>query len=172
MENQTNSKNTIINYGLLTGGVSILIGLISYATGNVANPGFLLSALAFIAPIVLIVLGIKKFKSENNGYLSWGQAVKIGVGIAVLWGLLALNFQYILENFIDPSILEQKTEIAREALEKWGLDDDVIEQSLEKQQNQNPLLAISMGMLMFAFIGFVISAIAGAVMKKTKENDY
>lgn len=172
MENQTNSKQTIINYGLITGGASIFLALISYAMGNVANPGVAMGILSFLVPVVLIVLGIKKFKSDNNGYLTWGQAVKVGVGISLIWALLALCFQFVLENYIDPSILEQKIEITRQSLEKWGMDEDMIEESIEKQKNQSPLLANSMALLLFSFIGFVVSAIAGAIMKKDENNDY
>ncbi|MBA6155149.1 DUF4199 domain-containing protein [Tenacibaculum sp. S7007] len=172
MENQTNSKSIILNYGLLTGGVAILLGLVAYAMGNTYNPGVILSILTYLVPIVLIVLGIKKFKQNNNDYLAWGQAVKIGVGIALIWGLLAVIFGYLLENVIDPNLIEQKMIVLREGFEKWGLDEDMIEQQLEAQQNTNPLLASSMALLFFAFIGFVVSAIAGAIMKKTEENDY
>ena len=172
MKNQANSKQIILNYGLLAGGAAILIALISYAMGIAANPGIAISIISFIVPFVLIVLGIKKFKTSNQGFLTWGEAIKTGVGIALIWGLLTLSFQYILENVIAPELIEQKLEIARETLENWGMDDELIDAQIEKQQNQSPVFGLSMGMLLFAFLGFVVSAIAGAVMKKTEEDQY
>ncbi|APG64392.1 hypothetical protein LPB136_02985 [Tenacibaculum todarodis] len=172
MENQANSKSVILNYGLLTGGVSVLIALVLYAMGKTANPGIPMTALSFIIPIVLIVLGIKKFKDTNGGFMSWGQAVKVGVGIALLWGLLTIIFQYVLENFIAPELIEQKLEAARVAMENWGMDQDLIDTQLEKQRDTNPFFGAAMGLLFSAFIGFVISAIAGAIMKKTEEDQY
>ena len=172
MENQANSKSIILNYGLITGGASVFIALIAFAMGNSANPGIPLTILGFLVPTILIVLGIKKFKSINGGFLSWGQAVKIGVGISLVWAVIALTFQFILENYIDPTILEQKIELTRTALENWGMDQDVIDEQIEKQRNQSPLLTNAMGLMMIAFIGFVISAIAGAIMKESSENEY
>ncbi|CAM1370548.1 DUF4199 domain-containing protein [Tenacibaculum xiamenense] len=172
MENQISSKNTILNYGLYAGGLSILLALVFYALGKAADPGIALSLIASIAPLTLLVLGIRKFKSLNNGYLTWGQAVKIGVGIAMVWGVLALGFNYVLENVIAPELIEQKLEVARTTMENWGISEDDIEKSLEDQKNQSPFLGIAMGLLFFAFMGFVVSAIAGAIMKKTEEVEY
>ncbi|WP_299133630.1 DUF4199 domain-containing protein [uncultured Tenacibaculum sp.] len=172
MENQANSKSIILKYGLYTGGASILIALILYSMGKSVNPGIPMAIISFIVPLVLIILGIKNFKAANNNLMTWGQAVKVGVGIALIWGVLALIFQYLLENFIAPELIEQKIEFTRSSLENWGMTEDVIETQLEKQKNQNPLLTFSMGLLFMAFIGFVVSAIAGAIMKKTEENEY
>ncbi len=167
MENKAESKKTILFYGLLTGGASILITLISYAMGNVVNPNILLKALSFVLPITLIVLGIRSYKSKNNGHLTWGQAVKIGVGISVIWGLLSLIFGYILEVHIDPSIMEQQLQFTVESLQKWGVKEDMIEETIRKtKESQASLTPRIMGLLFFIFGGFVISAIAGAIMKK------
>ena len=172
MENQADSKKTIINYGLMTGFSAIIITLISYAMGKAANPGVFFGIISFVVPIALIILGIKKYKTINNGFLTWGQAVKVGIGIALIWGVLALSFQYVLENIIDPDIIEEKMELVRQSLEEWGIDDDAIDEQIEKQRNQSPLLTNAMGILVFAFLGFIVSAIAGAVMKKTEEDQY
>lgn len=172
MENQTNNKNIILEYGLYAGSTSVLLALVFYAMGKAANPGIAPSLISIILPLTLLVLGIRKFKLLNNDYLNWGQALKIGVGIAMLWGIIALGFQYILENVIAPELIEQKLEVARLSMEKWGISEDMIEESIESQKKQSPLLGISMGLLFFAFMGFVVSAIAGAIMKKTEEETY
>lgn len=172
MENQADSKKIIVTFGLISGAIAILIAIISYAMDKALNPGILLSTLSFALPLALVVLGIRQFKQKNNGFLKWGEAVKIGIGIALLWGVLALSFQYVLENVVAPELLDEKIELAREALENWGMDDDIIDEQLEKQRNQNPLLGISMGILLFTFIGFIVSAITGAIMKKTEEDQY
>ncbi len=173
MDNKSVRKQIIVNYGLITGVASILITLISYATGNIVKPNILIATISFVLPIVLIVLGIKKYKSLNNGHLTWGQAVKVGIGISLIWGILTLIFQYILETYIDPSIVQQRLEYSVKALQDWGANEDVIKKTIEGQKNQNPLLSKSIGILGFIFIGFVTSAIAGAIMKKdTNDIDF
>ena len=172
MNNSNYSKNIIVTFGLISGLIAITISLIAYFLGKSVNPGALLSTLSFLLPVILIVIGIKKFKTQNKGFLKWAEAIKIGIGIALIWGLLALIFQYVLETYIDPSLIDDKIEVVRESLENWGMDDDVIEEELNKQKNKSPLFGISMGLLLFTFIGFVVSAITGAILKNTPEDNY
>ena len=172
MENQADSKQIIINYGLITGGAAIIITLISYSLGKAANPGPIFATLSFIIPFTLIVLGIRQYKKSNQNMLAWLQAVKVGIGIALIWGILALSFQYILENIIAPELIDEKIELIRENLENWGVDDDAIDQQIEKQRNLNPFFGNAMGLLLFIFLGFIVSAISGAIMKKTEEDTY
>ena len=48
-----------------------------------------------------------------------------------------------------------------------------IDQQIEiSSMFQGTVLGASVGILFFAFIGFVISAIAGAIMKRTEEEGY
>lgn len=172
MENQANNKNIILIYGLIAGLAAILIALSSYLNGNNANPGALFSSLSFLLPLVIIVLGIKKVKKKNQGILSWEQAIKTGVGIALIWGILTLSFQYILENIIDPELLIEKIELFREretSREVGRMTDEAIEKEVEKLKNQNPLIGNAFGLLAFIFIGFIVSAISGAIMKKTTD---
>jgi hypothetical protein len=172
MENQANSKSVILNYGLYTGITSILIAVILYALGKSAEPGIALGIVSFVAPLVVLILGIKKFKSDNNGFMSWGQGVKIGVGVALVWGVLALAFQLLLENVIAPELVQQKLEVARTQMENFGMSEEIIEQQMEKAKNQNPLVASSLALIFFIFIGFIVSAIASAIMKKSEEETY
>lgn len=177
MNNQINSKRIIIIYGLIAGIVAILIGLITYSMGKNSNPGLLFSTFSFIIPFTIIILGIKKYKKYNHNFLSWEQAIKTGIGIALIWGALTLSFQYALENVIDPNLMEEKLELQRKRLKEKKissaetyivLSDEAIDKQIEKQRNQNPLLGNAMGLLLFIFLGFVVSAIAGAIMKKTE----
>ena len=92
MENQANSKNIILNYGLYLGLIGVFIHLTFYATGNLIELQWLSGILGFIAMIVLLTLGIKKFKTENGGFLTFGQALKVGVGIAVVSATLFQQF--------------------------------------------------------------------------------
>jgi len=172
MENQTNSKSVILNYGLYTGVLSILIALILFALGKSADPGVLLALVSFVAPLVLLILGIKKFKEANQGFMTWGQGVKIGVGIALVWGVLALGFQFLLENVISPELIDLKLQVARTQMENFGMSEDVIEAQMEKSKNQSPFFGFALGLIFFTIIGFVVSAITAAVMKNAKEENY
>ncbi len=170
MNTQT-SKQIIIKYGLITGGVSILLTLLSYLTGNAVKPNVLISVISFFLPIILIILGIKTYKTANNGFISWKESVKIGIGIAIIWGILSLVFQYILETYIDPTIFDQKLQYTVTSLQKWGLDDDKIEEVIKQtKESQNSISAKIMGILGFLLVGFITSAITGLIIKKNEDD--
>ena len=100
MENKISSKNTMLNYGLVLGLTSMFINLIAYAIGIHLDQDWRVGALAFVAMIVIIVLGIKNFKAVNSNLITWGQSVKIGVGISIISALLGLTYNLIFINFI------------------------------------------------------------------------
>lgn len=173
MENQVNSKSIILNYGLMLAVVSIIVSLISYATGTHFKPHWSTSVITIIAFIALVVLGIKKFKGLNNGFLSFGQAVKTGVGIAIISALIGSVYQYIFMNFIEPDFMSQMLEIQQQSMIDQGMSEEQIEAAQEMGAKfSSPLMMSAFGIIGSAIGGFIISAIAGAIMKKTEENDY
>ncbi len=83
---EANSKKFIINYGLLLGIISVILGVIIYVTNAYLNPSWIYSVIGIAIPIVIITLGIKAYKTANGGYLGLGEAIKVGLGIAVIGG--------------------------------------------------------------------------------------
>ena len=115
MENQkTSPKQFILNYGVILGVVSIIFSVLMYAVqGMNFEPPFWQKALGYIFSIVIIYFGIKKFKESNNGFLKIGQAIKIGVGIALIAAILIVIFTFIFSNFIEPDFQEKLLDFAR-----------------------------------------------------------
>lgn len=173
MENQTDSKKIIINYGIILAAISILLALSSYATGSHLAPHWSMSVITIIAFIILIILGVKKFKESNNGFLSFGEAVKVGVGIAILSALIGSIYQYIFMNFIEPDFMNQMMELQAEKFLDAGLTDEQIEASQEMGKKfSSPFVMFAFGIIGSAIGGFVVAAITGAIMKKDQEEEY
>ncbi|WP_075340882.1 DUF4199 domain-containing protein [Tenacibaculum agarivorans] len=170
MENQTDSKGIILNYGLILGVIGIFIHLVFYATGNLLEYSWLTGVIGLIATVIIIVIGIKKFKTSNNSFLSFGQALKVGVGIAVVSAVISVIYTLIFTNMIEPDFQQQVMELQKQEWLESGMSDDQIETSAEMVEKFNgPAITIPVGIVMSAFIGFIISAIAGAVMQKKED---
>jgi len=173
MENQANSKNIILNYGLYYGLVSVIIGVITYAMGKHLEQGIVSSIIGFVIMILFIVLASKKFKADNGGFMSWGQGVKVGVGTVVIGVIIAIIWQQIFINFIEPDFMTQMAEKTRQALMDAGMNEDQIEAQMEMQKKfQGPLISSALGIVVGAVLGFIVSAITSAIMKKTEEETY
>ena len=127
MENSTNSKSLIINFGIYLGVATLLISLISYALGTHLDPHWSISLVSGILFIGLIVFGIKKYKETNEGFLTWGQGVKIGVGIAIVAALIGTIYNYLFMNFIEPEFLNQVMEVSNQKLLDQGQTEEQIE---------------------------------------------
>lgn len=173
MENQISSKNIMINYGVYLAVASILINLIFYATGTLISLGWLIGVIGFGLVIAIIIFGIKKYKEVNNGLISWGQAVKIGVGISVVSGVIGVLYSLIFNNYIDPTMQEQIMDIQRQAWADANMTSEQIEAAEEMAKTfSSPTITSAIQIVASAFFGFVISAIAGAIMKKTEGDEY
>ena len=173
MENQVKSKNIILNYGLYLGIIGVFIHLAFYATGTLIKFGWLSGVIGFIAMIVLIILGIKKFKTDNNDFLTFGQALKVGVGIALISAIITTIYTLVFTNIIEPDFQAQMMEVQKQTWIDSGMTDEQIEASEAMSKKfSSPVITVPLSIVVSAFFGFIISAIGGAIMKKTEEDQY
>ncbi|MGG6231408.1 DUF4199 domain-containing protein [Tenacibaculum sp. SDUM215027] len=173
MENQANSKNIILNYGLYLGGASILIALIKYALGMQYIQEFISGIAGFIALVAFIILGIRKYKSNNNELISFGKALKVGLGITLIATLVIITYYAIFAFVIEPNFMNNTIEMQKVIwADSFGMTPEQIEES-ENQSRKFFFLSLFGGVfIMNMFLGGVTSLIAGAVMKKTEEEQY
>ena len=172
MENQASSKNIILNYGLYYGICSVILSLVMYALGMHLEQNLVSRLIGIAIVIAFIILAIKKYKSDNNGFLSWGQGVKVGVGVVLIGIIISVIYTYLFSNFIEPDF---KDLVIQNSVTKWedmGLSSDQIEMS-KKMTEDYFYLSLYGGMAIGGLVlGFIISAIAAAVMKKSEEETY
>ncbi|QTE23639.1 DUF4199 domain-containing protein [Polaribacter cellanae] len=173
MENQASSKSIILNYGLTLGIISVVINLIVYAMGMHLDPHWSVALISGILFIVFIIFGIKKFKETNGGFMSWGQGVKVGVGVAIIAALIGVIYNYIFMNFIEPEFMNQVMEVQNQKLMDQGMTQEQIENANEMGKAfRGPGMMAAMGIIGSAIGGFVVAAIAAAIMKKSEEETY
>ncbi|MGB0880669.1 MAG: DUF4199 domain-containing protein [Polaribacter sp.] len=173
MENQASSKSIILNYGLYLGIIGVIVHLVLWASGNVLELQWVNSLISFIATVVFIVLGIKKFKELNGSFMSWGQGVKVGMGIVMISAIITVVYTLLFTSVIDPEFQQQAMEFQKQAWVDAGMTEEQIESATGMTEKfQSPLIISAMILAFSAFLGFVISAIAAAIMKKNKEDNY
>jgi hypothetical protein len=172
MENQTTSKQLMINYGLLLGLISVLINVVLFAMGKIYEPHWSVGVLAFVITAVVLVMGIKKYKEINGGFLKLGEAIKIGLGIALISGIIAVIYNLIFTNFIEPQYYINMAEVQQQKmLETYpNMSDEQLDAAMEMTKKMSgPGMAAAMAIIGSLFIGFIISLIAGLIMKKSDE---
>jgi len=174
MENKkSTATQTMLNYGLILGFVSVLMSVGIYAMGMIYDQGVAVALVSFVIMAVIIFLGLKNFK-VGNGSLALGQALKIGLGIALVGAIISIIYNQIFINFIEPDFMENMMKVAEQKMleQNPNMTDEQLEMAKGMQEKMSsPLIGIAMGVIGSLFFGFIISLIEGLILKSPSIED-
>ncbi len=167
MENQTTTTRTALKWGVIIGIVNILYTTGIMVSGQIGNQT--LSYISFLIIAVGVYLSLNDFKKENQGFISFGQGLGLGTMMSAISGIISNFYSLAYMKFIDPSISGQILKNAERELEKRGIPDEQIDQTMEiMKMATNPGVQFISGLFLVVFIGFVFSLIISAIIKKDK----
>ncbi len=168
MENQSPSiKPIAFNYGIILALVSIIVLVIMYILN--VEKSWPLSIGSMIATILVFVYGIKAYKKANGNLLSLKDAIKVGLAIAVIGGIIGAIYSYIHYTMIYPEFIEMTKETAYEQMMERNpnLTDEQATQAMEMSSMfMTPGFFSLMSIIGSLFFGLIVSLIAGLIMKK------
>jgi len=174
MENETiSSKKIMITYGILLGLISVLFGAVIYVADMYKDPHWSIIVLGLSITILILVYGIKSFKKNNNGFLNLSDALKIGIGIAIIGGLITGIWNLTLNSVIEPGFSSKMIQIQKDKTieENPDLTPEEIELrfSIQEKISKSPGVSFTLEILGSIFYGFIISLIAGLAMQRKQE---
>jgi glycerol uptake facilitator-like aquaporin len=157
-----------LTYGIILGLLRMLLDF-SYKFSDAAATSYYVGyIIAFVAEVIVIVMAIKAFRNKyNGGLLKFSEAVKIGIIMMIMVAI----FMIISGTFINPEYaLDKQIEL----VEKYNPDqlEATMEQINNAKENPNYVFSFAMAILYYVFLGFVISAITGAVMRRSEDEQY
>lgn len=167
------AKKFVLNYGILLGILSVIMGVVMYVTNAYLSPSFIYTIIGFLILIVVIAMAIKAYKAENGGFLGLGEALKVGIGVAVVGGIIASIWSFVLMNYIEPDFMSQMMDLQREQMAETNpnMTEAQMDAAMEMGAKfSSPWLAIAISLIGNLFFGLIISLVAGLIMKK--ENPY
>jgi uncharacterized membrane protein len=174
MDNQKSSSTQVmLNYGLILGVVSVLTAVANFAFGNVYKPHWSISVVSAVLSIVVIVLGLKAIKQNNGGFLSLGESLKNGLGIALISGIIYVIYFYLFVNFIEPEYFSNLAKVQEATMIEMypNFTDEQLESAMEMSKKMSGFGMISaIALIMSLFFGFIISLIGGLILKRTEED--
>ncbi len=169
-KNSNHSKQVMIKNGLFLGIASVLISVAVYVSGNSFNQHWSVGVFTFALNVFFIALAIKQFKTANEGFLSLSESFKIGLGVAVIAGLISGIYTYIFLNFVEPDFFVQMQAHMEQQWMKQGLSDQDIENAKAiMQKTSGPFATIAFSIIATIFFGFIISLVTGLIMKQKRE---
>lgn len=172
METQTASTKKIgLNYGLILGLISVAFSVIIWVLGYAIERPWWTSVLSFVIMLLVIVYGLKAFKSGNSGFMSLGQAIKTGLTIALIAGIISALYTYVFVTVIEPDFVGQILEETERQMyeQNPNITSEQAEMGLSMTEKfTSPWMMAIFTIIGSLFFGFIISLIAGLIMKNNK----
>lgn len=171
-QNQPKTGKIALNFGVFLGVVSVVFSLMLFSLDMHYQGGIAVMLVSIVITLVFIVLGMLNFKKANNGFMSFGQALKIGVGIGLIGAVIGVLFNQVLINFIDPETMTKAMEYQRQQLEVAGLSSDQIDAQMGMAEKfSSPLIQIGIGLVGSIILSFLVSLIPALILKKSAQDN-
>ncbi|PZD77913.1 DUF4199 domain-containing protein [Mesonia sp. K7] len=169
MENSPSIKPIAYKYGIGLALYSILVLIVSYVLNlspeNKLN--YLIGGINLIVSIAVFTYAIKEYKNQNRGYLSLSEALKTGLAVAVVSGVITAIYSYFHYSYIFPEFIEMTMEQQRAGMLEAGMPEEQIEQSMNMMSFMRaPWFYGTITLIYSLFFGFILSLIIGLIMKK------
>jgi hypothetical protein len=165
---------------VLYGGIATL-GMIVVTLGTYkAGPATFLRLTVdfmYLIPLVCGVVAAFVERKRQGGYLEFRSALRIIFGILVLAVALQGIFTWLLVNVIDPHFGEtlrpawlSNTEAA---YRRFGMPEDELKRNIDSLKGTNPFsfASVMLGLARVYIIGFLISLILAAIVKRKKPQE-
>jgi len=162
-----------VSYGLYYGGFSILWMLVMYVTElNRSTSASYLNYISLIALLYFTNQFIKEVKGENEGFISYSKIFKGGFLIGTIGGILSAIFFYVQVKFIDTGYIDFLLNQAVIEMQKKGMSDEMIDQSMKIVAKWTTAEFISlMGIIGSVFITSLLIAIFLVVIVVREEKN-
>ncbi len=174
MENQKTSPSLImLKWGAIGGLLSFIFTLITKYTGLEDDfsetLGWVSTIFTLLINVTILVLALREVRSENDGFMTYGQGLGSSALLGAIWGVIAGGFNYIYLQFIDQGVIQKQLDLARERLEEQGLSESQIEDA-EKitKMMMGPGVQFVIVVLVTILFMFILGLIVSGVLKREK----
>ncbi|MGC6431987.1 MAG: DUF4199 domain-containing protein [Jejuia sp.] len=150
-------KNTVLKYGLFGCVTGFLIFVLHLAFSKYFDFGTLevLGYISIFLSLSFIFFGIKHYRDKvNDGKISLGKAIIIGLLISVLVGIGIGIADFIYTKFINPNFFDEYAQM----LINEGREDELMEMT--------SFVAALFMIAIVTVIGFIISLISGLILQR------
>lgn len=170
-ENKPKTGKFALNYGLLLGAAGVIFGFMLYTADMHYQGGIAVMLISLALTIAGIVLAMVQFRKANGGFMSFSQALKVGIGVSIVAGIIGIIFNQLMANVIDPDMMNKAMELQRNQLmETTSMTPEQIDEQMEMGKKfSTPTMQIVFGLVFSLFVGFIVSLISGLILKKQEE---
>ena len=161
-----------LDFGLITGVVSVALSAILFMTENEQNP---LRWAGIIITVSGMVLGTLNLRNKGmGGFMSYGRALGSCYVITLVASVLGSLFFIVYINYVDTGWVDKQIFIAEENMRaENNMSDAQIEIAMGYAKKfMQPAIMTIMGFLAYAIGGLIISLITAAFLFKNNPNPF
>lgn len=172
MENQSLPlKNHILQYGSLLGGISVVFGLMIYFLDMHYSQETAILYVSLAMTLGVLVLAMINYRKDNDGFMSLGEALKLGLGIALVSAAFGVAYQILLVTVIDPDTISKMMDVAEMKIldENPEIPREQLDQILAMQEKGgSPMWIAISGFAGSLILCFIFSLISGLILKRNR----
>lgn len=171
----TTEKKSLFQHALMYG-VYMAIALIAFSLVTYLTKTMYITGVGFITYGIILAglfLIMRHYRDkENEGILTFGTGVKLGVWVSVLAGFISGVFSYVLLT-IDPTLIDQMIQIQQEEMLKNGMPEAQVEQmEAIMRKMANPVVSVLSSILGLAILGTLFALVVALIVKKNPGNPF
>lgn len=166
-------KNTVIKYGLRSAITITVLFLLALTLGKNLDYGMqeVIGYSSMVISLVFVYFGIKHFRDQqNNGVVSFGKALLIGILITLFAALAFGLIDLIYIKYINPDFTAEyyarSVEELKNSLSGAELEAKLAKMEAEKDLFMNPMVSFLLMSFTVFLIGFIISLISSLVLQR------
>ena len=163
-----------MNYGAVLGCCLVAIAVVMWLLGIDDKESMISSLLNNVLIIAGIAYTVILFRdTENNGFISYGDSLKLGTSVAFFSSVILSFYTFIFVTFIEPDYLNEIIELAEQAI--LESDPEISDENLDlalsmSERFMQPHWLLILGVLGGTFMGFIYSLIISIFVKKVDLN--
>jgi len=172
-------KRIILICGFIAGAIASSVIAVSAAychTDQYMQYGMYIGYGSMLIAFSLIFIGTKNYRDkQNNGVISFGQAFKIGILIALIASTMYVIVWGIEYHFVFPDFTEKYAALIVEKAKKDGATQAEINKQIAmgnqiKEWYKNPLLFAGLTYAEILPVGILVTLISSLILKRKKNN--
>ncbi|MEP3371108.1 MAG: DUF4199 domain-containing protein [Maribacter dokdonensis] len=166
-ENQPKTGKFALNYGLLTGIIGVIFGIMLFAMDMHYEQGAAIQITQTLILAAGIIFAIVQFKKAGGRFLTISESLKVGAGVALIAAIVGLLYFFLLSNVIEPDYLDKMYEIGKikTMADNPSLTEEQIDQGIEMQKSF-AWISYPVIIIINVIIGLIIGLITGLILKK------
>ena len=166
-------RKSVLKFGLLSSLTLVILFAIQFSLGDSLSysNSEIFGYISIVLALLFIYFAIKNYKeSINNGSVSFGKALVIGVLVSLLAGLTFGIINYIYVEVINPEFMTEyykhMVEKAKSSLSAAEFQIRLQDMEAEKALFSNSIISSLVMSATVLIIGFIIAGISGLILQR------